>query len=158
MLADFSRFIIRCFSISLATLLLCYPVEACMILCLQLLGRKSKKGVIDRAHLEKVCPPSEIVNAVLVLLLRLLRSRHLSSKFVQMLGADLILSLPDRAYFQGNRDIVSLLLRRMLEDEVTLIQMMDTEIRSIVARVYRKQHPSQTGALPTNASVNLNSL
>jgi hypothetical protein len=129
-----------------------------MILCLQLLGRKSKKGVIDRAHLEKVCPPSDIVNAVLVLLLRLLRSRHLSSKCVQMLGADLILCLPDRAYFQGNRDIVSILLRRMLEDEVTLVQLMDTEIRSIVAKIYRKQHPSQTGSIPSNATVNLNSL
>ena len=102
--------------------------EACMILCLQLLGLKSKKGVIDKAHLERVCPPSEIVNAILLLLLRLLRSRHLSSLCLQMSGADLILRLPSRSFFPGNRDIISLLLRRMLEDEVTLVQMMETEV------------------------------
>lgn len=38
--------------------------EACMLLCLQLLGLKSKpkKGGIDKAHLEKVCPPPVVVN------------------------------------------------------------------------------------------------
>ena len=36
--------------------------EACMKLCLQLLGLKSKKGVIDKAHLEKVCPSPIVVN------------------------------------------------------------------------------------------------
>jgi len=36
--------------------------EACMKLCLQLLGLKSKKGVIDKAHLERVCPSPIVVN------------------------------------------------------------------------------------------------
>ena len=38
--------------------------EACMLLCLQLLGLKSKpkKGGIDKAHLERVCPPPVVVN------------------------------------------------------------------------------------------------
>jgi hypothetical protein len=36
--------------------------EACMLLCLQLLGLKTKKGVIDQAHLKRVCPPPIILN------------------------------------------------------------------------------------------------
>jgi len=38
--------------------------EACMLLSLQLLGLKSKpkKGGIDKAHLERVCPPPVVVN------------------------------------------------------------------------------------------------
>jgi hypothetical protein len=133
--------------------------EACMILCLQLLGLKSKKGVIDKAHLERVCPPPEIVNAILLLLLRLLRSRHLSSLCLQMSGAELVLRLPSRSFFSGNRDIISLLLRRMLEDEVTLVQMMETELRTLFASVLRKQHPhTVASALQPKMSVNLKSL
>jgi hypothetical protein len=132
--------------------------EACMILCLQLLGLKSKKGVIEKAHLERVCPPPEIVNAILLLLLRLLRSRHLSSLCLQMSGADLILRLPSRSFFPGNRDIISLLLRRMLEDEVTLVQMMESELRTIWGKMYRRQHPSHTASVQPKMSVNLKSL
>ena len=129
--------------------------EACMILCLQLLGLRSKKALIDKAHLERACPPPEIVQAILVLLLRLLRCRHLASLCLQMGGAELVLSLPSRTFFSGNRDIVSLLLRRMLEDEVTLVQMMETELRSIFATLLKKQHP-HTEADP-NSSINLKS-
>ena len=114
-----------------------------MLLCLQLLGLKSKKGVIDKTHVEKVCPQDPaVVNAILVLLVRLLRSRQLASLCLNMGGADLMLALPDRSYFSGNRDIISLILRRMLEDEVTLHSMMESEIRSIVAKIYKRQHPS----------------
>lgn len=63
-------------------------------------------------------------------------------------GADLILALPNRSHFSGNRDIISLALRRMLEDEVTLFSMMETEIRSTVTKIYKKQHPSGTASQP----------
>lgn len=36
--------------------------EACMVMCMQLLGHKSKKGMIDKAHLEKACPPPVILS------------------------------------------------------------------------------------------------
>lgn len=36
--------------------------EACMMMCLQLIGLKTRKGVIDRAHQERVCPPPIILN------------------------------------------------------------------------------------------------
>ena len=114
-----------------------------MILCLRLLGLRSKRGrSIDRTRLEDACPPPAVVNAVLILLVRVLRSRRLSSLCLQMGGADLILALPGRAWFAGNRDLVSLVLRRMLEEEVTLHAMMEGEIRSVVGRIFRKQHPS----------------
>lgn len=58
-------------------------------------------------------------------------------------GADLILALPDRCHFEGSRDLVTLLLRRMLEqEESTLYTMMETEIQIAVKRIFRKQHPS----------------
>jgi len=69
-------------------------------------------------------------------------------------GADLILALPNRSYFSRNRDIISLALRRMLEDEVTLHSMMETEIRSIITKVYKKQHPGSSAISP---KVNLKS-
>ena len=125
--------------------------EACMLLCLQLLGLRSKKGLIDKAHLEKVCPPPIIVSAVLVLMVRLLRSRQLASSCLQMGGADAIL-----CHFPGNGSVVTLILRRMLEDENTLHTMMETEIRSVVAKIYRKQHPSHTASM--QPKVNLKSL
>ena len=91
--------------------------------------------------------------AVLALMLRLLRSRELSLLCLQMGGADLLLALPGRSYFPQNKGIVALALRRMLEDEVTLHSMMETEIKNIVAKLYRKQHPgSQT---PTVQKVNM---
>ena len=38
--------------------------EACMLLCLQLLGLKSRKGLIDTTYLERMCPPPVILNGV----------------------------------------------------------------------------------------------
>eukprot|EP00571_Detonula_confervacea_P003423 CAMPEP_0172329052 /NCGR_PEP_ID=MMETSP1058-20130122/60671_1 /TAXON_ID=83371 /ORGANISM="Detonula confervacea, Strain CCMP 353" /LENGTH=4507 /DNA_ID=CAMNT_0013046199 /DNA_START=90 /DNA_END=13614 /DNA_ORIENTATION=- len=129
--------------------------EACMMLCLQLLGLRSKKGVIDKVHVQNVCPPPLIVQAILALLVRVLRSRQLAFLCLQMGGADLILALPSCSYFTGNRDIIQTILRRMLEDEVTLHSMMEAEIRSVCARIYRKNHPSHTAAV--QPKVNLKS-
>ena len=104
--------------------------EACMMLCLQLLGLKSKKGTIDKAYQEKVCPPPKIVNAVLVLLLSLLRSRLLAAQCLQMGGADLLLALPSRSSFNGKTAVLTVILRRMLEvPDDTLCNLMVTEIR-----------------------------
>ncbi|KAL7543885.1 hypothetical protein ACHAXR_013277 [Thalassiosira sp. AJA248-18] len=122
--------------------------EACMMLCLQLLGlKKSKKGVIDKVHLDKVCPPPVIVNAILVLLVRVLRSRQLAASCLAMGAPELLLSLPSRSYFPSNYGIINVLLRRMLEDEITLHTMMDTELRSIAAKIYKKQHPSHSASV-----------
>ena len=119
-------------------LILPETAEACMLLCLQLLGLRSKKG-LDKAHLAKVCPPPGIVHAVFVLLIRVLHSQKLVSTCLQMGGADLVLALPSCCHFEGNSGLVTLLLRRLLEDEATLQTMMETEIRSQVAKLWKKQ-------------------
>ena len=124
-----------------------------MLLCLQLLGLKSKKGTIDKGYQEKVCPPPKIVNAVLVLLLRLLRSRLLAASCLQMGGADLLLALPSRCYFTGNSSVITVILRRMLEDPDTLCNLMVTEIRSVVSKIYKKQHPAQTSTAQAKVSI-----
>lgn len=52
--------------------------EACMMLCLQLLGLKTKRGAIDQAQLERVCPPPIISNGEFSSLDRQNRSFYLS--------------------------------------------------------------------------------
>lgn len=126
--------------------------EACMMLCLQLLGLKLKKGAIDKAHLEKICPPPIIVDAILALLVRILRSRQLAASCLQLGGADLILALPSRCHFSSNSGVIDKLLRRMLEDEITLHMMMETEIRSAVSKIYKKQHPSHSATVTPKVS------
>lgn len=117
------------------------------MLCLQLLGLKSKKGLIDKAHLEKVSPPPLIANAALVLLLRVLHSRQNASSCLTHGGADLILALPSRSLdFPAKSALITLLLRRMLEDEATLLTMTESEIRSLVAKCYKRQHPNSGGS------------
>ena len=63
----------------------------------------------------------------------------------------MILSLPSSCHFYGNDNLVTLALRRMLEDEPTLQAMMETEIRSQVTKLYKKQHrgSSTSGQQPT---------
>ena len=60
-------------------------------------------------------------------------------------GAEVILALPGSCRFNGNHGLVTLALRRMLEDEATLQAMMETEIRSQVAKLYKAQHRGSVG-------------
>lgn len=65
---------------------------------------------------------------------------------LSMGGADVILSLPGSCYFAGNNGLVTIALRRMLEDEATLQAMMETEIRSQVTILFKKQHRGSIGS------------
>ena len=114
--------------------------EASMRLCLQLLGLRSARKVQDADQLQKTCPPPNIVHATLSLLVRVLHSQKVASLCLNMGGADVILSLPGSCHFTGNSGLVTLALRRMLEDDVTLQAMMETEIRSQVTKLFKKQH------------------
>lgn len=60
-------------------------------------------------------------------------------------GAEVILALPGSCRFNGNHGLVTLALRRMLEDEATLQAMMETEIRSQVTRLFKAQHRGSVG-------------
>jgi hypothetical protein len=64
---------------------------------------------------------------------------------MSMGGADVILSLPSCCHFEGNTSLVTLALRRMLEDETTLQAMMETEIRSQVTKLFKKQYRGSVG-------------
>ena len=111
--------------------------EQCMIMCLQLLGLRSKKA----STTEQVSPPPGLVNAILALLIRVVHTQKTATLCLQMGGADLIVALPDRCHFPGSSSLVTLLLRRLLEDEATLQAMMETEIRSQVTKIWRKNNP-----------------
>jgi hypothetical protein len=111
--------------------------EQCMIMCLQLLGLRTKKP----SSTEQVSPPPGVVNAILALLIRVVHSHKTANLCLQMGGADLIVGLPNRCHFPGNSGLVTLLLRRLLEDEMTLQAMMETEIRSQVTKIWRKSNP-----------------
>eukprot|EP00804_Cyclotella_cryptica_P030429 CCRYP_008520-RB/>CCRYP_008520-RB protein AED:0.03 eAED:0.03 QI:213/1/1/1/1/1/14/495/4469 len=114
--------------------------EASMRLCLQLLGLRSARKLLDPQQLEKACPPPTIAHATLSLLVRVLHFQKIASLCLNMGGADVVLSLPRSCHFIGNKGLVTLALRRMLEDESTLQAMMETEIRSQVTKLFKKQH------------------
>lgn len=122
--------------------------EASMRLCLQLLGLRSARKILDADQLEKVCPPPNIVHAILSLLVRVLHSSKIASLCLQMGGADAILSLPGSCHFTGSSALVTLALRRMLEDDATLQGMMETEIRSQVTKIFKKQHRGSSNQQP----------
>jgi hypothetical protein len=111
--------------------------EQCMVMCLQLLGLRTKKP----SNTEQVSPPPGVVNAILALLIRVVHSHKTANLCLQMGGADLIVALPDRCHFPGSSSLVTLLLRRLLEDEITLQTMMEAEIRSQVTKIWRKNNP-----------------
>ena len=54
-------------------------------------------------------------------------------------GSELILSLPKSCNFARKTGLVTAIFRHLLEDEHTLRQSMEAEIRSTVARLYKKQ-------------------
>lgn len=118
-------------------LILYEHAEQCMIMCLQLLGLRTRKI----STTEQISPPPGVVNAILALLIRVVHSQKTAALCLQMGGADLIVALPDRCHFPGSSSLVTLLLRRLLEDEATLQAMMETEIRSQVTKIWRKNNP-----------------
>jgi E3 ubiquitin-protein ligase HUWE1 len=120
-------------------------VETCLSICLGLLGNNDGNS-------GKVAPPPGITHATLLLLLRLLRTPKLSSQCVRTGVAEGILALPSDCKFTGNTGLVTLIFRRLLEDESTLQAAMETEIRSTVTKLHLKQRgPLAKGDTPTIA-------
>jgi len=85
-------------------------------------------------------PASSIIHAILVLLSSVLRSHKLASSCLKLGAAEQILSLPASCRFDGSTGVVSVILRRMLEDESTLQVSMETEIRGTVIKLHKKQN------------------
>lgn len=113
--------------------------EACVALGLDLLG----KGSSGNRTMSCDTPPG-IVQAVLFLFTRLLRSPKLASQSLRLGAAELILSLPRSCRFNGNAGVVTVIFRCLLEDDATLQVAMETEIHSTVMKLHGKQ--SRQGA------------
>lgn len=111
-------------------------VQPCMQLCVDILRKGQGNG-------HAMPPPPGIVHATLLLLLRVLRTPKLSTECLQMGAAETILSLPHECNFTGNSGLVTLILRRLLEDELTLQTTMETEIRGTVTKLNGKQKETE---------------
>jgi hypothetical protein len=112
--------------------------EICMTSCLKIL-KQICKG--DSASLTS---PSSVVHSSLLLLARVLRSHKLAKQCLMLGGAELILSLPPQCFFQGNSGIVTVIMRNLMEDDVTLRCAMEAEIRSTFSRLLKQQGRSTT--------------
>ena len=117
-------------------------VNPCMEICLDLL--RKGRGSDD----SKVTPLPGVVHATMLLLLRLLRTPRMSAKCLSMGAAETILSLSKKCRFTGNSGLVTLILRRLLEDEPTLQAAMETEIRGTITKLFgKKRQESDTEPL-----------
>lgn len=112
--------------------------DSCMGICIDLLrrGKSPDSG--------KKLPPPGIVHATMLLLLRLLRTPKISAQCLHVGAAETILALSRQCRFTGNSGLVTLILRRLLEDEPTLQAAMETEIRSAISKLTGKRRDADT--------------
>lgn len=82
-----------------------------------------------------------VIHGTLLLLLRLLRSPGISSFCVRSGLAEKIFALPRQSRFTGHCGLVTLIYRRLLEDESTLQASMETEIRGAITKLHGKKSP-----------------
>lgn len=113
--------------------------EICMTTSLKILR------VISRADQGHSNFPPNVVHSALLLLARVLRSPELSSQCLLLGGAELLLSLPPQCRFTGNVGLVTVIMRHLLEDDVTLRCAMETEIRSSIVRLQKQQGRALSG-------------
>ena len=59
--------------------------------------------------------------------------------FLKLGGAELLLSLQSKSRFQGHVKLLTMALRQLLEDELTLQTAMETEVYSTVVKLLKKQ-------------------
>ena len=87
-------------------------------------------------------PPPAVVQGTLMLLLQLLRDPLVASECSHDGLADQILNLPPSCRFTGNTGLVTLVLRRLMEDESSLQAALEIEVRTAVARILAKEKDS----------------
>ena len=124
-------------------------VETIVGLCLDFLG-----GEENGMQGERTTPPG-IVHSVLLLLTRLVRYPNIASHCLKLGVVDRVLSLSRSSRFVGNVGVCTILFRRLIEDELTLQTSMETEIRTTLSKLHRKQsRPASSTEKPT-ASLSL---
>jgi len=109
-------------------------METCMIETLRLFKFKP--------HLP---PAPGQVHSALLLLARVTRSNRIALKFLRLGGIELILALPHNCGFIGNAGLLTVILRHVLEDDVTLQTAMEVEIRGTVAKLFKRNSGRTTG-------------
>ena len=121
--------------------------KTAMTFCLRILGK-------DAVSREGRSPPPGTVHATLLLLTRLLRSSTHAADCLSEGAPNLILGLPRESRFNGNAGLVTVVLRRLLEDDSNLTNAMETEIRSVCMKLHRKQNrqvpPTREPSVPLN--------
>ena len=108
-------------------------VDTCTKICLNLLADESKS-----------IPPG-VTHAVLLLLMRLLRSPKTSAQCLKAGVGQKLLRLKRRCRFNGHSGLIALIFRRLLEDEITLQSAMETEIRNIMVKLDGKKEKNASG-------------
>eukprot|EP00210_Caulerpa_lentillifera_P005107 g4879.t1 len=75
--------------------------------------------------------PAGVTQAVLQLLASITRCHQTASKFLHQGGVDLILMLPASCILPRHESYISTILMHILEDESTLLSLMETEIKHV---------------------------
>lgn len=112
--------------------------DHCLSLCMQLL-RHHKRQKQNQDDLS-IYLPAQATHATILLLTRILSFHKVASRCLRMGGADFLLSLYPRNRFKGHVALITLALRRMMEDESVLQTAMEIEIRSVVTKLLKKQN------------------
>ena len=96
-----------------------------------------------------------LIQSTLFLLLRLLRSPKIASSCLHAGVAETVLGLPKLYSFIGSSGVVTLILRRLIEDESTLLGSMESDIRSTFAKLQVSTSPNLN---ESNPAITLTSL
>ncbi|GAX13555.1 E3 ubiquitin-protein ligase HUWE1 [Fistulifera solaris] len=125
--------------VSLASLPVFFPLlpssllQSCVAICRRLL--------VDFPQDNALSPG--LAQAGLLLLLRLCHFSNISAQFLRCGIVEAILNLPQEARFTGNSGLVTLVLRRLMEDETSLQMTMENEIRASIAKLSKKSNTGQ---------------
>lgn len=112
--------------------------ESFLTISLQLLRLQQSKT--ENKEKNTFFIPPMIMHAILLTLTKILRSQKLSSVCLRMGGAELLLSIQCKSRFGGHLSLISLALRRMIEDESTLQTIMESKIRSTIVKLQKKKN------------------
>jgi E3 ubiquitin-protein ligase HUWE1 len=80
-----------------------------------------------------------LIQSTLLLLLWLLRPPKVAAECLQAGFAEVILRIPDRYAFIGSSGVVTIVVRRLIVDESTLIMSMESDIRAVIMKLHAKQ-------------------
>jgi E3 ubiquitin-protein ligase HUWE1 len=125
--------------VSLASLPAFFPLiptsllQSCVAICRRLLVDFPKDNALSPG----------LAQAALLLLLRLCHFSNISAQFLWCGIVEAILKLPQESRFTGNSGLVTLVLRRLMEDETSLQSAMENEIRASVAKLSKKNNTEQ---------------